>query len=132
MSDNIIQIDTIRIERNRPRKCVCPVRKFAVDEENREITCSCGIVVDPFEAMLYLATHYDRLNREHQSMNEQRIEWQKTKPHSVLFKGLEQHYRRGEMLPSCPKCEATFDFKDITFWTNAELYRKWELKQIKS
>lgn len=52
MSD-IVQLDTIRIERQKPRKCTCdPYDKhFTVDKVNREITCGCGLVVDPYEAM---------------------------------------------------------------------------------
>jgi hypothetical protein len=33
------------------------------------------------------------------------------------------------MLPSCPKCEKMFDFKDIKFWSNAEFYHKLELSR---
>jgi hypothetical protein len=126
--ENIIQLDDIRIERHKPRKCTCnpDEKKFTVDTVNKEITCQCGMIVDPFEAMEYLATHYERVNREHQRLYDQAQEWTMTKPYSVLFKYLEQRYRRGTMLPSCPKCEQMFDFKDITFWSNADFYRKLE------
>jgi hypothetical protein len=126
MSDNIISIDTIRIDRKKPRKCVCEERHFTVDTENREVTCECGVIVDPFEALMYLAEHYERINRQHQALHDQRTEWMKTKPYSVMFKDLERSYQRGTMLPSCPKCEEMFDFKDIHFWSNAEFYRKLE------
>lgn len=126
MSDNIVQIDTIRIDRNKPRKCVCKVRKFTIDTKNREITCDCGMTVDPFEAMEYLARHFETINQQHQMLNQQRQEWLKTKPHSVLFKRLEQDYQRGKMLPTCPKCSQTFDFTEVKGWRNAEFYRKLE------
>ncbi|OXM83990.1 hypothetical protein [Paenibacillus rigui] len=126
--DNIISIDVLRINRRVPKKCTCKVRKFTVDTENREITCGCGVIVDPFEAMLHLATNYEYINRQHQSLNEQRKEWLKQKPYSVIFKRLEKSYSRGTMLPYCPKCNQLFDYKDINSHGNAEFYRRLEQK----
>lgn len=122
--DNIIQLDTVRIERHKPRKCTCKVRKFTIDTTNREITCGCGLVVDPFEAMLYLTEYFEEINRQHRALNEQRKQWLKEKPHSVIFKRLEQLYRKGTMLPFCPKCNEMIDFKDMTSFGNAQFYRK--------
>lgn len=128
MSDNIISIDVIRIERHKPRKCTCDEKdkKFTVDTQNREVTCDCGMVVDPFEALMYLANHYERINNQHKALYEQAQEWKKEKPYSVLFKGLERDYQRGKMLPTCPKCGDSFDFKNISGWRNAEFFRKLE------
>jgi hypothetical protein len=127
--DKIIQIDAIRIERNRPRKCICEQRHFTIDTKNKQVTCECGTVYDPFDALLDIANHYERIDEAHQSLRRQRDQWYKEKPWSVLFKKLEQHYKRGEMLPNCPKCRQIFDFKDITGWSNAEFYRKWNAKR---
>lgn len=127
--DKIIVLDTLRIERNKPRKCTCGDRRqYSVDKVNREVACGCGIVWDAFEALLDVAVHYEDENRSHRLMNEQRQEWVKEKPHSVLFKRLERSYRRGEMLPSCPRCDQTFDFKDVNFFTNAQFYKALEAK----
>ena len=122
-TEKIVVLDAIRIERHRPRKCTCEIRKFTVDTVNREVTCGCGMVVDPFEAMEHLAKYYERVNRDHESLNEQRKQWIEEKPHSILFKDMERHYRRGTMLPHCPECEKLIDFKNITSWGNAEFYR---------
>lgn len=122
--DNIIVLDHIRIDRRIPRKCTCKVRKFTVDTTNREITCSCGLTVDPFEAMEYIAKHYERINHDHEALNEQRKQWLKEKPQSVLFKSLERSYQRGTMFPYCPNCESPFDIKKITSWVNAEFFLK--------
>lgn len=127
--DKIIQIDALRIERGITKKCTCKNRKFAVDTVNREIKCECGIVIDPFEAMSYMATHYERINKQHVSLHEQSKKWIKQKPYSVLFKRLEQDYKKGKMLPYCPKCDQLFDFKDCTAFGNAEFYRKLEQKK---
>lgn len=126
MDEKILSIDAIRIDRKKTRKCVCKERHYTIDTVNRELTCECGIVTDPYEVLIDIYTHYDRIDRRHQELNEQRQEWLRTKPHSVMFKGLERNYSRGTMLPSCPKCDQMFDFKDITFWSNAEFYRKLE------
>ncbi|ATO50127.1 hypothetical protein P4V86_19340 [Brevibacillus laterosporus] len=123
-SDKLIQLNFIRLERNKERKCTCEFRKYTVDTVNREITCECGMVVDPFEAMLDMAKHYDHLNYQHRLMEEQRLQWFKEKPHSVLFKNLERSYQKGKMLPYCPSCQQLFDFKDVTGFGNAEFYRK--------
>lgn len=129
--DNIVTLDMLRIERNKPRKCICDQynKKFTVDSVNREVTCDCGQIVDPFEAMEYLARHYDRLNEQHKGMHEQKKLWLKEKPHSVLFKKLEQSYKRGTMLPNCPNCEMPFEYEKITSHTNAEFYRKLKARE---
>jgi hypothetical protein len=125
-SDNIIQIDALRIERNKQRKCTCDPRnkKFTIDTTNREVTCGCGLVVDPFEAMEHLAKYYERINDNHKRLRAQADAWIKEKPYSVLFKRLEVDYQRGKMLPYCPTCKELFDFKDVTSFGNAEFYRK--------
>lgn len=128
-SDKLIQLDFIRVDRNKPRKCVCERPKYSVDTVNREITCECGMVIDPFEAMLNLAKHYEDRNLQHKLLNEQRQQWIKEKPHSIIFKQLERSYQRGTMLPCCPQCEQMFDFKDVTRFVNAEFYRKLEGKR---
>lgn len=122
--DNIVQLDIIRVERHKPRKCTCTVRKFTVDTVNREITCGCGLTVDPFEAMKYIAEYYERINEQHKALHEQRKEWLKQKPHSVLFRNLEKHYTYGKMLPFCPNCDQLIDLTQLTRWGNAEFYRK--------
>jgi len=84
---------------------------------------------DPFEALVNLAGRHEELNRQQTSLFEQRNQWLKEKPHSVIFKRLEQSYRRGTMLPFCPKCDQLFDFKDVNSFGNAEFYRKLEARK---
>lgn len=131
MSEKVITLDVIRIERHKPRKCTCDPYNmhFTVDKVNKEVTCECGMVVDPFDALQNLAEHYERLNDQQERMNEQRKQWLKEKPHSVLFKELERDYRRGTMLPECPRCNQPFDYTEIRGHINADYYRKWKAKQ---
>lgn len=124
MTEKIVQLDVLRLERHKPRKCTCDSRRFTVDEVNREITCSCGLVVDPFEAMLELADTHERFNRQHKELYEQAQLWKKQKPYSVLFKRLEQDYQRGKMLPYCPHCNYLIELDKLTSWGNAEFYLK--------
>ena len=133
MDNKIVTLDAIRLDRQKPRNCTCgDTKRFTVDKVNREITCGCGLVVDPFEAMLYLSQHYDYINKQHEAMDQQRREWMKQKPHSVIFKRLEQSYQRGKMLPTCPRCEQVFDYSEINGHVNADFYRKWKSKQTNS
>lgn len=128
--DNLVTLDTLRIERNKPRKCTCGDRRqYSVDKVNREVTCGCGLVWDAFDALLNVAEHYEEENRNHKHMYEQRNEWLKQKPFSVLFKKLERSYRRGEMLPNCPHCGEIFDYTELNGHTNAMFYRNRLKKQ---
>ncbi|MNW44645.1 hypothetical protein D3C74_218830 [compost metagenome] len=131
MSDNIITLDVIRVERHKPRKCTCDHYNmhFTIDTVNKEITCECGMVVDPFDAIKNIAEHYERINRSQENMDAQRRQWLKEKPHSVIFKELERSYRKGTMLPECPRCHQPFDYTEIKGHINAEFYRHWKAKQ---
>lgn len=124
MNDNIIQIDTLRIERHKPRKCTCEDRHFTIDTTNREVACDCGLVVDPFEALEHITKYYENINEKHKQLNEQAKIWMKQKPHSVLFKELEQRYQRGKMLPYCPSCDNLIELDKLSGWGNAEFYLK--------
>lgn len=124
-NEKVISIDILRINRKVPRKCVCDEHhiKYTVDTENREITCECGIVVDPFEAMEYLARKYDRINESHKALQEQRNSWLRQKPRSIIFKNLEQSDSKGTMLPVCPNCKVPFEFSKVVSFVNAEFFR---------
>lgn len=133
MDDKIIQLDAIRLERNIPRKCTCKPeeRRYIVDTTNREIKCQCGITHDPFEAMEQLAKNTERINERHRALQDQRKKWINEKPYSVLFKKLEQRYKRGAMLPCCPKCNLMFDFKEIDTFGSADFYSRLEERRSK-
>lgn len=120
--DNIIQLDILRVERHKPRKCTCDKPKFLVDTENREVTCECGMAHDAFEALLNLAERHEEINRSQRAMHEQKSIWVKQKPHSVLFKRLEQDYQHGKMLPYCPTCNYLIELDKLTSWGNAGFY----------
>lgn len=131
VEENVIHLDTLRLERNKPRKCTCDPnnRRFVIDTTNKQVECGCGLRVDPYEAIEDLAKRHKRLNEQQDQMYAQREQWMKEKPWSVLFKRLEQTYKKGTMLPTCPECGNTFDYKDIKAHTNAHFYKMWKSKQ---
>jgi len=122
--DNIVNLDFLRIDRHKQRKCVCKKPKFTLDIQNRAVVCKCGLITDPFEAIVRLGEHYESINRQHNNLYEQHQRWLKEKPHSVIFKQLERSYQKGSMLPFCPECNQMFDFKDVKGFGNAQFYRK--------
>jgi len=109
LSDNlpekVIPISTLRINRDKNKKCTCYNRKFEIDTQNREISCQeCGAVIDPYDALFDIASHYEQLNEEVTYILEQRKILAKWKPHLVAMRKLEGIYRGSDMLPCCPHC----------------------------
>jgi len=106
LPDKIIPISTLIINRAKRKTCQCRNRKFEIDTTNREVICQeCGAIVDPYDALLSIATHYDQLSEEVKYLLEQRkkiIDWE---PHLVAIRKLELIYRGGKMIPCCPHCK---------------------------
>jgi len=118
LPDKIIDIDIVRANWNFKKKCTCQNRTFVVDPRNREIHCGqCGEIVDPFEALLELSNHYERINSQLHQIYEQKVELSKYKPHLLVIKSLESQYRGEKMLPLCPVCHEPFYLEEITSWT---------------
>lgn len=127
LPDNIIPITALRITHDKNKKCTCRNRRFEVDTQNREILCTeCGSVVDPYEAMKDLAYDMNKLNKEAQSLLNQRRELLNWKPHLLAVRELEKTYRGGDMLPCCPHCGRGVEAKDLT---KASVNRKYEAER---
>lgn len=127
LPDKIVGLDQIRINRSLQKICKCEKRKFVMDTTNRRVTCNgCGAVVDPYEALLEIATNDERRTEQVKHLLEQQKQVMNYKPHLKVFKNLEQQYKRKklkerEMLPCCPECDSPFYFEHINFWINREL-----------
>lgn len=122
LPDKIIDLEVLRINRNIGKRCKCENRNFVVDTDNREITCGkCGAWVDPYEAIYELARTRERMVDETKRLLEQRKQIINYKPHLLVFRNLESHYRSKEMLPCCPECGKAFYFEHITSWTNRRM-----------
>lgn len=112
--EKIVPITSLRIVRDKNKKCTCRNRAFEVDTQNREVLCAdCGAVVDPYDAIKDIAVLYERFNREVESLYEQRKQILNWKPHLLPLRELERIYRGGSMLPCCPHCGRGIEAREL-------------------
>ena len=119
LPDKVKRIDVLRVEYKHKKLCQC-VRtpSYEIDVVNRLVYCQvCGAIVDPFEALKRVASHYGGLGDQVEQLLNQAREIDSYKPHLRVIKKLEKSYR-GDMVPCCPKCEQPFDLAEITAWRN--------------
>ena len=122
LPDKIIPISTLRIIRDKNKKCTCRNRKFYIDTQNREITCQeCGAVIDPYDALLDIANHYERIEEEVNNLLAVRKQIVDYKPHLLAMRELERVYR-GDMLPCCPHCNRGIYAKELLVASTSKQY----------
>lgn len=122
LPDKIKRIDVLRVEYGKRKLCECRNPEYEIDYKNKLVTCKCGAIVDPFEALYNIALHYERLGDQVQNLLEQRKQIINYKPWLLTFRELESSYRSGKMLPCCPNCGEGFYFETIRGWTNRKIY----------
>jgi hypothetical protein len=130
--DRIVDFELLKIKRNMRKICNCENPQYEVDTNNRAVWCGCcGAWVDPFDAMLYLAEHSEKLEKRIDYLCEkekdacERINklnseievLSKKRARLGVFKKLESEYRN-DMVPYCPRCGQTFYFENIIAWRN--------------
>ncbi|MCA1066162.1 hypothetical protein QTG56_25150 (plasmid) [Rossellomorea sp. AcN35-11] len=121
LPNNIIQIEQLKINRNLNKLCSCNNRRFTLDTQNRRVLCDvCGAVVDPYDAMYDLASKRVDLQREVETLLQQRMEIAEYKPWLKVIKSLEKHYRGKHYLPNCPRCAEPFYLEELSHWTGRE------------
>ncbi|EKQ56212.1 MULTISPECIES: hypothetical protein [unclassified Clostridium] len=122
LPDKIIDIDIIRANYNFKKKCTCSKRSFVLDPANREVHCrQCGQIVEPFEALMDLCNHYERINEQLKSSLEQKRQLDNYKPHLKVIKHLEENYRgKNKMIPYCPVCGEPFYLEELISWSGWE------------
>lgn len=121
LPDKVKRIDVLRIEYSRKKLCRCNDPHYEIDNQNKLVYClDCGAIVEPFEALLYIANYYERINSQVEALLEQRREIAGYKPHLIVIKELESHYRANHfsMVPCCPRCGKPFDLTELTNWAN--------------
>ena len=119
MENKIINIDTLIINRNREKICKCSKPSFIIDTQNHIVQCKeCMAILDPFEALLKIATMFDEINNEVKNAINYRNELMKYKPHLKEAKRLEQMMREEDLLPICPKCGKAFEWNKLTSMIN--------------
>lgn len=134
LPDKVKRIDVLRVEYGKRKLCECPSPCYEVDYQNRLVYCvDCGAIVDPFEALMKLARNYERIGEQVEALLEQRREIVSYKPHLVVIKDLEKHYREQcfSMVPCCPRCGEPFDLPELTHWANRAFLRKEEDAGVK-
>jgi len=123
LPDKVIPISTLRIIRDKNKKCTCRNRKFYIDTQNREISCQeCGAVIDPYDAMLDIANHYEQFGKEVDSLLTQRKQILDYKPHLLVMRELEKIYMGGKMLPCCPHCGKGIHAKELLVASTSKQY----------
>lgn len=121
LPDKIKHIDVLRVEFGRKKLCQCHDPHYEIDYKNRLVYCvDCGAITDPFEALLNIAKAYERINRQANALLKQRREIENYKPHLVVIKEIEHHYRSQHFstVPCCPRCGKPFDLTELTNWVN--------------
>lgn len=129
LPNKIISFDILKVEHGRRKLCQCAEPHYTLDYQNKLVICDdCGAIIDPIEALRYLASHWGRIEDRLRSMHEQAKEIQNYKPHLKVFKKLESDYRRDHfsMLPLCPHCSEPFDFNELFRWVNRGLYPQYK------
>jgi hypothetical protein len=128
LPDNVIKITTLTINRNKRKNCDCydsyprQVPQYEIDTTNREVICKhCGVIVDPFDALLIISKRWERVSEEINSLFAQARELREYKPWLLTIRKLEQQCRSGTMVLSCPHCHEGILFEEMTAWTNKEI-----------
>lgn len=117
LPEKIIELDQVRINRNLDKECVCERRKFVIDTTNKRILCSsCGVVIDPYDAMQELALKGEGMKKYVEDLLEQRKQIENYKPHLLTIRSLEKNYRGKKKLPCCPRCDEPFYLEELRRW----------------
>ena len=95
---------------NRPAR----YEHYEIDMQNRLVVCKdCGAIIDPLDALVEIAKHYERIERWNQAVLDQRREIENYKPRLLVIRELEKRYCGQKMAPRCPHCGKPFDLKEI-------------------
>lgn len=114
LPEKVLRFDIARVNYGRRKICRCLNPHYEIDAQNRLVVCNdCGAIIDPFDALVDLAKHYERIERWNQAALDQRREIENYKPHLLVIRELEKQYRRQKMIPMCPHCGKPFDLKEI-------------------
>jgi ribosomal protein S27AE len=134
--DKVIDFTALKIVRDRGKICKCSEISYAVDTENRMVTCGkCGAYIDTFDAIVSLANQPEILQRQIDHLKRMQRELLSYKPRLLIFKNLAQNYHKskyGRMLPCCPACGEGFRFEEIRSWINENMCMRLKRKNDQS
>ena len=118
----VTRIDVARVERAARKMCRCPAPRYSVDTQNHLVYClECGAIVDPFDALKYIANNWDRVNASMEQQLEERKQIDAYKPRRVVLKALDKKLASPatrDKSPTCPHCGQPFSLADLltTTW----------------
>ena len=116
LPEKIVRYDTIKVEYGKKKMCQCQRPCYEVDFQNRLVYCTCGAIVDPFEAMVRIARDMERWDEYVQQRLEETRLIDEYKPRRVILKKLEAKYCQNEKRgrePTCPRCRQAFPLEDL-------------------
>jgi len=123
----VVDIGDIRVARGLSRRphSACRHRAMRYDEKERRVWCAdCETDVEAFDAFLIVCEHFsaaaDRLEKE-------RVAIQEAKAHNLIriaAKKMDEHFRRKNMVPTCPHCKAGIFPEDVAKMSSVN--REWE------
>ena len=95
---DIVRFDLVKINRGREKLCKCVVPHFEIDTENRIVLCQkCGAILDPFEALVKLAEHPEKMVEMQKRMKE-RIKAYKEEAEQERSKMIKSKVFRGKII----------------------------------
>ena len=111
LPESIVQLDLVRLNRDRKKFCTCDRATYEVDEVNRVVTCrQCDAWVEPFAALVDIAHRHEEREREQQRLLDQRREILNYKPHLLVMRELERGVSRQDHASRMPALPAGFLF----------------------
>lgn len=117
----IIKIQSL-IQSKKARACQCTKRRLEVDPENRIVIClECGQYIDPITALCMMSDRMSEQAKELNRLNSLKkdlLDWINKNRHFRVIKYIEEQYKGGNHLPSCPHCKKYFDLSDLVSWAN--------------
>lgn len=81
-------------------------------------------VVEPFEALIKLATYYEKINDSIEYAKNYKNELMNYKPYLREARRYEEMMRKKDMLPICPKCSQLFNWNEVTSMGNKRFYKE--------
>jgi len=121
LPEKVVRIDILRVNWNSEKICRCHNPHYMLDVANRVVYCDdCKATIDPFEALMKLASGYSHVSDQVEHLLEQRRQIERYRPHLVVIKRLEEMYRGQKMVPTCPECKKPIDLADLpgVAWVN--------------
>ena len=124
----VVDIGDIRVARGLSRRphSACPHRAMRYDEKERRVWCAdCETDVEAFDAFLIVCQHFSAAANR---LEKERVAIQEAKAHNLIriaAKKMDEHFRRKNMVPACPHCNAGIFPEDVA--KMASVNREWEL-----